>query len=93
MLLYLRPSSPYRPSSEELSDAEINTRIHKVLAHGVDLNPGTGPAPLREGVDSTKVSSLGFIFGSLHNFILSSCLYPYAGSWVCSQHAAWRQLI
>jgi hypothetical protein len=35
-----------RPFSEELDDADINTWIHKVLAHGADLNPGVCPHPL-----------------------------------------------
>jgi hypothetical protein len=39
-----------RSFSEELSVADINTRIHKVLDHGANLNPGGSPAPLREGV-------------------------------------------
>jgi hypothetical protein len=33
------------PFSEELDDAEINTWIHMVLTHEVDLNPGAIPAP------------------------------------------------
>jgi hypothetical protein len=40
MWMYLWPSCPDRPFFEELDDAEINTRIHRDLAHGVDLNPG-----------------------------------------------------
>jgi hypothetical protein len=39
------------------------------LAHSTDLNLKAGPTPMRERVDSTRVSSFGFIFGSLHNFI------------------------
>jgi hypothetical protein len=39
------------------------------LAHSTDLNLEAGPTPMRERVDSTRVSSFGFIFGSLHNFI------------------------
>jgi hypothetical protein len=52
--LYPRPSCPDHPFSEELSDMEINTWIPRVLAHGADLNPEAGPAPLREGVDNTR---------------------------------------
>jgi hypothetical protein len=32
-----------------------------VLDHRVNLNPGAGPAPLREGVVSTGVSLFGFV--------------------------------
>jgi hypothetical protein len=69
MWMYLGPSYPDRSFSEELGDAEINTRIHKVPAHGVDLNPGASPAPLREGVDNTRVSLFAFTFGNLRNLI------------------------
>jgi hypothetical protein len=72
MWLYLEPSCPDYPFSKELGDVEINTWIRKVLDHGVDLNPGAGPAPLREGVASTSVSLFRSIFGSLRDFILSS---------------------
>jgi hypothetical protein len=61
MWLYPRSSSLSRSFSEELSEAEINTRIHKVLDHGANLNPGAGPAPLIEGVATTKVSLFGFV--------------------------------
>jgi hypothetical protein len=53
MWLYPGPCCLDHSLSEELGDAEINIRIHKVLDHGADLNPGAGPAPLREGVTST----------------------------------------
>jgi hypothetical protein len=46
------PSYPDRPFSKELGDMEINTWIHRVLAHKAILNLGTGPTPLREGVDN-----------------------------------------
>jgi hypothetical protein len=36
--------------------AEINTRVHKVLDLGGDLNSGAGPTPLGEGVVSTWAS-------------------------------------
>jgi hypothetical protein len=42
MWLYPRPSYHDHPFSEELGDVEINTQIHKVLAHGVDQNLGVG---------------------------------------------------
>jgi hypothetical protein len=38
---------------------EVNSRIHKVLDLGADLNPGAGPAPLQEGVASARVSMFG----------------------------------
>jgi hypothetical protein len=56
------------PFFEEFNDVEINTRIHKVLAHGVDLYPGAGPTRLREGVDFTRVSLLGPVLGCLCEF-------------------------
>jgi hypothetical protein len=65
MWMYLGPSCPDRPFSAELSDTEINTRIRRVLAHGFDLNLVFGPIPLREGVDSPWVSSLGLSFDCL----------------------------
>jgi hypothetical protein len=46
MWMYPGPSCPDCPFSEELDNAEINTRIHKVPAHGANLNPGFGPTPL-----------------------------------------------
>jgi hypothetical protein len=58
MWMYLGPSCPNRPFSEELGDTEINTQIRGVLAHGANLNFGSGPVPLREGVESPWVSLL-----------------------------------
>jgi hypothetical protein len=49
----------------ELGDAEINTYIHRVLAHGIEPNLGVNLAPLREGVDSARVSLFAFAFGNL----------------------------
>jgi hypothetical protein len=43
---------------------EINTWIHKVLDHGANLDPGAGPAPLREGVASTRVSLFGSVLAT-----------------------------
>jgi hypothetical protein len=68
MWLYQGPSCPDR-YSEELSAAEINSWIHKVLDHGANPNPGVGPIPLREGVASTRVSLFGPV--STGNKILS----------------------
>jgi hypothetical protein len=57
--MYLGPSYPGCHSSKELSVAEIDTRIHKVLDLGVNPNPGAGPGPLQRGIASVKVSTLG----------------------------------
>jgi hypothetical protein len=48
MWMYPGPSYPDRPFSEELDYVEINTWIHRVLAHMVDLSTGAGPTPLTE---------------------------------------------
>jgi hypothetical protein len=53
MWMYPVPSCPDCPFSEELSDTEINTQIHRILAHGANLNPEAGPTLLKEGVDNT----------------------------------------
>jgi hypothetical protein len=66
---------------------EIKTQIYKVLAHGADPNPGAGLAPLREGVDSTRVSPFAFAFHSLRGLIRSLNSCPFVGSRVCSQCA------
>jgi hypothetical protein len=52
MWMYPGPSCPDCPFFEELGDTEVNTWVRGVLAHGAILNLGTGPVPLREGVDS-----------------------------------------
>jgi hypothetical protein len=53
MWMYSGPSCPDYPFSEELGDTEVNTQVHGFLAHGAILNLGTGPVPLREGVNNT----------------------------------------
>jgi hypothetical protein len=85
MWMCLGPSCLDRPFSEELGDAEINTRIHRVLAHGVILNPGASPAPLREGVDSTRVSPFAIAFGNLRHLICSWRSCPPIGPCAFSQ--------
>jgi hypothetical protein len=85
MWMYRGPSCPDCPFSEELGDAEINTCIHRVLAHGVILNPRAGPTPLREGVDGTRVSLFAFTFGNLRNLICLWHLCMPAGPCVFSQ--------
>jgi hypothetical protein len=87
MWMYPGSSCLDHPFSEELGDAEINTRIHRVLAHGVDLNPRAGPASLREGVDSTRVRLFAFAFGNLCKLICSWHSRPLIGSCVFSQCA------
>jgi hypothetical protein len=59
MGMYPGPSCPDQPSSEELSMAEVDTQIHKVLDLRLNPNPQVGPAPLRRGVTSARVSTLG----------------------------------
>jgi hypothetical protein len=59
MWLYLGPCCPDCPSSEELSVAEVDTWIHKVLDLSVNPNLEVGPAPLQGGVASARVSMLG----------------------------------
>jgi hypothetical protein len=84
--MFLGPSYPDRPFSEKLGDAEINTQIHRVLAHGVDLNPGASLTPLMEVVDSTRVTVFAFTSDSLCHLISSwlsrlpigSCIYSHA---------------
>jgi hypothetical protein len=66
MWLYPGPSCLDRSFSNESSEADINSRIHKVLDHGANMNPGADLAHLREGVGSTRVS----LFGS----VLAACV-------------------
>jgi hypothetical protein len=91
MWMYWGPSCLDRPFSTELGDTEINTQIQGIHAHGADLNLGSGSIPLREGVDSPRVSSLGFLFVYLCQFlfltihmflrrVLGVLTVPYGGS-------------
>jgi hypothetical protein len=78
--MYSGPSCPDSPFSVELVDAEINTLIWGrgggVLAYGADLIFGSGPVPLREGVDDPWVSPLEFTFVYLHQFLLlNTCMF------------------
>jgi hypothetical protein len=59
MWMYPRPSFPDRPSSNKLSAVEVETWIHKVLDLGVNPTPGAGPIPLRRGIASVRVSTIG----------------------------------
>jgi hypothetical protein len=49
-------------------DTEVNTQMYEVRAHGAILNVSTGPASLREGVDSPWVSPLRPNFGYMCQF-------------------------
>jgi hypothetical protein len=88
MWLYSQPSCPDHPLSEKMGEAEINTQIHRDLAHEADLNPGASPTPLREGVDNTRVSPFAFIIGNLRKLVCSLNSFLITGSCVCSQCAA-----
>jgi hypothetical protein len=59
MWTYLGPSCLERPSSEELNAVEGEARIHKVLDLAVSLTLSAGPVPLRRGINSVRVSTLG----------------------------------
>jgi hypothetical protein len=76
MCIYPGPSCLDRPFSAELGDMEINTQIWRVLAHGADLNFGSGPVPIREGVDKPWVSPLELTFIYLCQFLLlNACAF------------------
>jgi hypothetical protein len=76
MWLYSGPSCPDHPFSAESGDMEINTWIWGVLAHGADLNFGSSPVPLREGVESPWVSPLKLILIYLCQFLLlKTCMF------------------
>jgi hypothetical protein len=71
MGMYPGPSCPDRPSSEELSVAEVDIRIHNVLDLGVNQNPEVDHVPLQGGVTNTRVNMLGpvsvaFVILSFH---------------------------
>jgi hypothetical protein len=70
MGMYPGPNCPNRPSLEELSTVEVDARIHKVLDLGVSPNPRVGPIPLRRGIASARVSTLGPVWVAF--MILSS---------------------
>jgi hypothetical protein len=46
MWAYQRSTCPDRPSPEELSAVEVETRIHKVLGVAIVPPPGAGSNPL-----------------------------------------------
>jgi hypothetical protein len=59
MWTYPGPSCPDHPSSDELSVAEVEAWIDKVLDLGVNPTPSAGPIPLQRGIASVRVSTLG----------------------------------
>jgi hypothetical protein len=59
MWTYPGPSCTDHPSFEELSAAEVEANIHKVLDLGVNLTPGASLVPLQRGIASVRVSTLG----------------------------------
>jgi hypothetical protein len=69
------PSCPDHPFSKELGDRKVSTRVHGVHAHGAIPNLGTGPVPLREGIESPSVSLLGPTFDCL-------CLFQFLNIYV-----------
>jgi hypothetical protein len=76
MWIYSRPSCPDRLFFVEVGDTDINSRIRGVLAHEADLNFGSSPIILREGVNSPWVSALGFTFIYLCQFLLlNTCTF------------------
>jgi hypothetical protein len=88
MWMYPMPSYLDCPFSAELDDTEINTWIQGVLAHVADLNFGSVPVPLREGVKNPWVSPLELILVYLCQFLLlnTHAFFLCAGSRVCTQH-------
>jgi hypothetical protein len=84
MWLYSGLSFPNRSFSKELSTVDINTQIHKVLDHGANSDHGVGPAPLREGVASTRVSLLESISAAYAILSFHHTHGLCAGSWGCS---------
>jgi hypothetical protein len=77
--MYLGPRCGDHPFSAKLGDTEINTRIRRVLAHGDNLNSGSGLVPLREGVESPWVSPLELILIQLCQFLLLRTLTFFFG--------------
>jgi hypothetical protein len=65
MWMYPGPSYPDRTSSEELSAAEVEARIHKVLDLRVNPNSCASPISLWRGIASVRVSTLGSLLLAL----------------------------
>jgi hypothetical protein len=64
MWMYPGPSYTDYPSSKELSTAEVDTRIHKVLDLGVNLNSRASPVPL-QGMGQYSRPHFGGFHGSI----------------------------
>jgi hypothetical protein len=61
MWRYLGPSYPDRSFSAELTNAEVDTWVQRILALGVNRHSGSSLVPLRDRVISPWVSPLGLI--------------------------------
>jgi hypothetical protein len=72
--MYTGPSCLDYPSSEELSAAEVEAQIHKILDLGVNPFPGARPIPLRRGITSVRVSTLGHVLAA---FMILSFHYAH----------------
>jgi hypothetical protein len=59
MWAYPGSSCLYHNSPEELSAAEVESQIYKVLDSAIIPSHGAGPDPLRRGIASVRVSTLG----------------------------------
>jgi hypothetical protein len=59
-----------RPSPGELSAAEVETRIHKVLDSAAVPPPGAGPDPLRRGIAIVRVDTSGPVSAAFTIFFL-----------------------
>jgi hypothetical protein len=70
--MYLGPSCLDHPSPEELSAAEVEARIRKVLDSTIIPSHGAGSDPLRRGITSVRVSTLGPISAA---FVILSFYY------------------
>jgi hypothetical protein len=68
---------PDRPFSKELSAAEVNSQVHKVIDVGVNLNPRVGPAPLQGGVANSSVTMLDAILAAFM-ILCFHCAYSLA---------------
>jgi hypothetical protein len=64
MWMYPGPSYPDRSSSKELSVVEVEAHIHKVLDLKVNSNSCVGSVPLRRGIASVRVSTLGIVLAA-----------------------------
>jgi hypothetical protein len=81
MWLYPWPRCPDHPFSDELGDAEVNTRICKVLDHGANLNPGASPAPWGKGLLASRLVYLhpSWQFVQFHPLIMLVILCKASG--------------